>query len=92
MTLKFDIKEENELVYTDKFLATAHRNGISIRYATDRAALDLVHDQETCCAIKFEDITRKPSFLLSNLQPLHRKSLVLALAIRITDQTLKPVS
>ena len=27
----------------------------------------LVQDQVTCCAIKFEDLTRKPSFLLSNL-------------------------
>lgn len=41
MTLKFDIKDENELVYTDKFLSAAHRHGISIRYTTDRAALDL---------------------------------------------------
>lgn len=41
MALKFDIRDENELVYTDKFLAAAHRHGVSIRYTTDRAALDL---------------------------------------------------
>src|SRR5947209_10811861 len=41
MTLLFDRRDESELVYTDKFLSIAHKHGISVRYATDRAALDL---------------------------------------------------
>jgi|GEM_PF-2893776 hypothetical protein len=41
MTIKFDRKDESEQIYTAKFLSLANRNGIPVRYETDRAKLDL---------------------------------------------------
>jgi hypothetical protein len=41
MAIIFDHRDESEQIYTAKFLSSANRHGIAIRYETDRAVLDL---------------------------------------------------
>ena len=59
MGLKYDLKDEREQIYTDKFLSLADSHGISIRYTTDRAALDIGLHLTAPLDSRFRDVTEK---------------------------------
>jgi hypothetical protein len=65
MGLIYDLKDQREQIYTDKFLSLADSHGISIRYTTDRAALDIGLHLTAPLDTRFRDVMENVTMFLT---------------------------